>query len=240
MGAVWGLCVCGCAGGAGCSRAWWRVRRRLPGGARAGGGPGHSRRRGAAGDGRARGRPAPPGTGPRTRGEDTAPVGAGPAQGLLLPGPDDEVWKAVPLYLSQNLRMLAHRLVTPEQAVLRERGNHHVRYALRAAGSKRMTGRHWLVLLAAPRSPSAARAARGRTGSSRSCSRWWPSTSGRPSRRRPEPRRRPRPDEPGRALARRERATQEPVVAIVTAVGGVRERCLRGRWWRPTRPRRCR
>ncbi|MFJ5819342.1 hypothetical protein ACIQGT_36440 [Streptomyces sp. NPDC093108] len=88
---------------------------------------------------------------PRTRGEDTAPVGAGPAQGLLLPGPDDEVWKAVPLYLSQNLRMLAHRLVTPEQAVLRERGNHHVRYALRAAGSKRMTGRHWLVLLAAPR-----------------------------------------------------------------------------------------
>jgi hypothetical protein len=76
---------------------------------------------------------------------------AGVARGLLLPGTGDVVWKEVPLHLRQSLTMLAHRLVSPEQAVLREKENRGVRYALRAAGQKRLTGRHWHVLLTAPR-----------------------------------------------------------------------------------------
>ncbi|WP_372412505.1 hypothetical protein [Streptomyces luteireticuli] len=86
-------------------------------------------------------------------GEDAGPVRAeaGPARGLLLPGPDDEVWKQVPLHLRQNLSNAAYRLVTPEQAVLREKGNRGVRFALRAAGQKRLSGRHWHALLTAPR-----------------------------------------------------------------------------------------
>ncbi|MCX4826666.1 hypothetical protein OG883_45030 [Streptomyces sp. NBC_01142] len=86
-------------------------------------------------------------------GGDAGPVRAeaGVARGLLLPGTDDAVWKEVPLPLRQSLTMLAHRLVSPEQAVLREKENRGVRYALRAAGQRRLTGRHWHVLLTAPR-----------------------------------------------------------------------------------------
>ncbi|MEV6426013.1 hypothetical protein [Streptomyces sp. NPDC051662] len=93
------------------------------------------------------------GRGGRAGGEDTGPVRveAGPAQGLLLPGPGDEMWKKVPLHLRGILVMPAHRLVTPEQAVLRETKNREVKFALRAAGNRRMTGRHWHALLAAPR-----------------------------------------------------------------------------------------
>lgn len=93
------------------------------------------------------------GRGGRAGGEDTGPVRveAGPAQGLLLPGPGDEMWKKVPLHLRGILVMPAHRLVTPEQAVLRETKNREVKFALRAAGNKRMTGRHWHALLSAPR-----------------------------------------------------------------------------------------
>ncbi|MFE2640826.1 hypothetical protein ACFXKF_39950 [Streptomyces scopuliridis] len=89
----------------------------------------------------------------RTGGEDTGPVRAeaGPAQGLLLPGTGDEMWKKVPLHLRGILVMPAHRLVTPEQAVLREKGNREVKFALRAAGNRRMTGKHWHALLTAPR-----------------------------------------------------------------------------------------
>ncbi|MER5988066.1 hypothetical protein [Streptomyces sp. NPDC001787] len=91
--------------------------------------------------------------GGRAGGEDTGPVRAeaGPAQGLLLPGPGDEMWKKVPLHLRGILVMPAHRLVTPEQAVLREAKNREVKFALRAAGNKRMTGKHWHALLTAPR-----------------------------------------------------------------------------------------
>ncbi|WP_189969477.1 hypothetical protein [Streptomyces violascens] len=78
-------------------------------------------------------------------------VEAGAARGLLLPGAGEEVWKSVPLHLRTQLQTAAQRLVSPEQAVLREKGNAPVRYALRAAANRRMTGRHWLVLLAAPR-----------------------------------------------------------------------------------------
>ncbi|TLQ39190.1 hypothetical protein [Streptomyces marianii] len=93
-------------------------------------------------------RPRRPGTA-----QDTGPVRAanGPAQGLLLPGSGDPFWKQVPLPLRHTLATAAYRLVTPEQPVLREKGNRGVRYALRAAGNKRMTGRHWHALLTAPR-----------------------------------------------------------------------------------------
>ncbi|KFG71143.1 hypothetical protein [Streptomyces mutabilis] len=93
-------------------------------------------------------RPRRPGTA-----EDTGPVRAetGPAQGLLLPGTGDQIWKQVPLPLRHTLATAAYRLVTPEQPVLREKGNRGVRYALRAAGNKRMTGRHWHALLTASR-----------------------------------------------------------------------------------------
>lgn len=103
----------------------------------------------AAGPGPVKGRPARSGAG----GEDTGPVPAeaGPAQGLLLPGSADGVWKLVPLGLRQDLANAAHRLVTPEQATLREKGNRAVRYALRAADNRRMTGKHWHALLTAPR-----------------------------------------------------------------------------------------
>ena len=89
----------------------------------------------------------------RTGGEDRGLVRAqaGPACGLLLPGPGDGVWRGVPLHLRQNLSVAAHQLVTPEQAVLREKENRGVRYALRAAGSNRLTGKHWLALLTSPR-----------------------------------------------------------------------------------------
>ncbi|MFJ1662591.1 hypothetical protein [Streptomyces anthocyanicus] len=101
---------------------------------------------------------AAPGQGRRPRSrrageEDTGPVlaGAGPATGLLLPGSADMVWKRVPLHLRVTLAGAAYRLVTPEQPVLREKKNREVRFALKAAGSKRATGRHWLVLLSSPR-----------------------------------------------------------------------------------------
>ncbi|MFF8786697.1 hypothetical protein [Streptomyces sp. NPDC015125] len=86
-------------------------------------------------------------------GQDTGPVrvGAGVARGLLLPGPDDGLWRKVPLHLRQNLSVAAYRLVTPEQPVLREKGNAGVRYALRAADGMRLAGKHWLALLGAPR-----------------------------------------------------------------------------------------
>lgn len=85
--------------------------------------------------------------------EDTGPVRAatGPAQGLLLPGSADAIWKHVPLPLRHTLATAAYRLVTPEQPTLRDKDNRGVRYALRAAGNKRMTGRHWHALLTAPR-----------------------------------------------------------------------------------------
>ncbi|MFG2210917.1 hypothetical protein [Streptomyces sp. NPDC048638] len=47
--------------------------------------------------------------------------------------------------------MAAHRLVSPEQAVLREKKNAPVKFALRAADGRRLAGKHWLVLLGAPR-----------------------------------------------------------------------------------------
>ncbi|WP_274036256.1 hypothetical protein [Streptomyces sp. MMBL 11-1] len=89
----------------------------------------------------------------RAGGEDTGPVlaGAGPGRGLLLPGSGDMVWKKVPLHLRVHLAGAAYRLVTPEQQVLREKKNREVKFAVRAAGSKRATGRHWLVLLSSPR-----------------------------------------------------------------------------------------
>ncbi|MFD7624001.1 hypothetical protein [Streptomyces sp. NPDC059802] len=78
-------------------------------------------------------------------------VEAGVARGLVLPGPDDGLWREVPLHLRQNVMAAAHRLVSPEPAVLREKGNAPVRYALRAADGRRMGGKHWLALLGAPR-----------------------------------------------------------------------------------------
>ncbi|MFJ6752352.1 hypothetical protein ACIQNI_29835 [Streptomyces sp. NPDC091266] len=78
-------------------------------------------------------------------------VEAGVARGLLLPGPDDGLWREVPLPLRQDVMVAAHRLVSPEPAVLREKGNAPVRYALRAADGRRMGGKHWLALLGAPR-----------------------------------------------------------------------------------------
>ncbi|WP_406414637.1 hypothetical protein OG923_34650 (plasmid) [Streptomyces halstedii] len=86
-------------------------------------------------------------------GEEAEPVliEAGVARGLVLPGPADEVWRKVPLPLRQNLSLAAHRLVSPEQPGLREKENHSVRYALRAADGMRMGGKHWLALLGAPR-----------------------------------------------------------------------------------------
>ncbi|MET9778943.1 hypothetical protein ABZ023_32620 [Streptomyces sp. NPDC006367] len=71
----------------------------------------------------------------------------------MLPGTGNPIWKQVPLPLPlrHTFAQAAHRLVTPEQPVLREKGNRGVRYALRAAGNKRMTGRHWRALLTAPR-----------------------------------------------------------------------------------------
>ncbi|QNP67996.1 hypothetical protein [Streptomyces genisteinicus] len=89
----------------------------------------------------------------RDRADDTGPLRAetGPAQGLLLPGTGDPTWKQVPLPLRHSLAQAAHRLVTPEQPTLQAQGNRSVRYALRAAGSRRLTGRHWHTLLTAPR-----------------------------------------------------------------------------------------
>ncbi|MFI1312510.1 hypothetical protein ACH4TS_20550 [Streptomyces albidoflavus] len=78
-------------------------------------------------------------------------IEAGVARGLVLPGPSDEVWRKVPLPLRQDLSVAAHRLVSPEQPVLREKENRSVRYALRAADGMRMGGKHWLALLSAPR-----------------------------------------------------------------------------------------
>ncbi|MFJ4700446.1 hypothetical protein ACIP5N_22295 [Streptomyces sp. NPDC088768] len=57
----------------------------------------------------------------------------------------------MPLALRQDLSVAAHRLVSPEQPVLREKENRSVRYALRAADGMRMGGKHWLALLGAPR-----------------------------------------------------------------------------------------
>ncbi|MFE0373933.1 hypothetical protein [Streptomyces tendae] len=96
-------------------------------------------------------------------GESAGPVRveAGPARGLLLPGPDDGVWKSVPLHLRTLLQEAAQRLMSPEPPVLRE--NAPVRYALRAAAARRLAGRHWLVLLAAAReSYGSARSERAR------------------------------------------------------------------------------
>ncbi|MFI6528070.1 hypothetical protein [Streptomyces uncialis] len=73
------------------------------------------------------------------------------ARGLVLPGPGDGLWRKVPLHLRQNVEVAARRLVSPEPAVLREKGNSGVRYALRAADGRRMGGKHWLALLGAPR-----------------------------------------------------------------------------------------
>ncbi|MFE7485175.1 hypothetical protein [Streptomyces sp. NPDC057552] len=86
-------------------------------------------------------------------GEEAGPVRieAGVARGLLVPGPADEVWRKVPLALRQDLSVAAHRLVSPEQPVLREKENRSVRYALRAADGMRLGGKHWLALLGAPR-----------------------------------------------------------------------------------------
>ncbi|MET8608902.1 hypothetical protein ABZV92_35760 [Streptomyces rubiginosohelvolus] len=78
-------------------------------------------------------------------------IEAGVARGLLVPGPADEVWRKVPLALRQDLSVAAHRLVSPEQPVLREKENRSVRYALRAADGMRLGGKHWLALLGAPR-----------------------------------------------------------------------------------------
>ncbi|MFI1189650.1 hypothetical protein [Streptomyces californicus] len=78
-------------------------------------------------------------------------IEAGVARGLLVPGPADEVWRKVPLALRQDLSLAAHRLVSPEQPVLREKENRSVRYALRAADGMRLGGKHWLALLGAPR-----------------------------------------------------------------------------------------
>lgn len=78
-------------------------------------------------------------------------VEAGVARGLVLPGPDDGLWREVPLHLRQDVMVAAHRLVSPEPAVLLEKGNAPVRYALRAADGRRMGGKHWLALLGAPR-----------------------------------------------------------------------------------------
>ncbi|MFF9436685.1 hypothetical protein ACF1BP_23465 [Streptomyces sp. NPDC014735] len=99
------------------------------------------------------------------RGESAGPVRVetGPARGLLLPGPDDGVWKSVPMHLRTHLQVAAQRLMSPEPPVLREKGNAPVRYALRAAAARRLAGRHWLVLLAEAReSYGSARSERAR------------------------------------------------------------------------------
>ncbi|MEW1762461.1 hypothetical protein AB0393_38910 [Streptomyces cyaneofuscatus] len=122
----------------------------LEGGARAAaGGPAAPAPSGEDRKGRTR-RPGGPGG---SGGEEAGPVRieAGVARGLLVPGPADEVWRKVPLALRQDLSVAAHRLVSPEQPVLREKENRSVRYALRAADGMRMGGKHWLALLGAPR-----------------------------------------------------------------------------------------
>ncbi|MFJ2217963.1 hypothetical protein [Streptomyces sp. NPDC087864] len=101
--------------------------------------------------------PAPPAD--RTRSGRSVPAAApgpvlaesGAARGRLLPGADDPVWEAVPLYLRQRLRGPAHQLVTPVQGTLKAKENQRLLSAVRAAVRMRMTGGQWHLLLTAPR-----------------------------------------------------------------------------------------
>ncbi|WP_217226125.1 hypothetical protein [Streptomyces anulatus] len=90
------------------------------------------------------------------------PAESGAARGRLLPGADDPAWGAVPLHLRQQLRMPAHRMVTPVKGPLKEKENRRLRGAVQAAGRMRVSGAQWLMLLTArreafgsPRSPRA-------------------------------------------------------------------------------------
>lgn len=84
-------------------------------------------------------------------GLEQEPASSGAAQGRLLPKADDPTWEAVPLHLRQQLRGLAHQLVSPAQGPLKEQENRRLLSAIRAASRMQMTGAHWTLLLTTSR-----------------------------------------------------------------------------------------
>ncbi|MBB4928315.1 hypothetical protein FHR34_007410, partial [Kitasatospora kifunensis] len=94
--------------------------------------------------------------------------GAGAAGYLVLPGPADPLWTAVPLGLRQNLAMPAYQLVNPARGHLATPAGRKLKAALGAAARGKITGTHWLVLLTAARTafggPASARAEQAYSG----------------------------------------------------------------------------
>ncbi|MFJ2915349.1 DnaB-like helicase C-terminal domain-containing protein [Streptomyces sp. NPDC087228] len=75
----------------------------------------------------------------------------GVALELILPGPADPIWTAIPAYLVQALAMPAYQLLHPARGHLASPAGRKLRTALNAAVRGRVTGAHWLVLLTASR-----------------------------------------------------------------------------------------